>query len=179
MHFLLLCNGFTGAIPPVTQVAAFIVSLVALLTAASALFFTRRADSRGQDQEKREQRRFQREEADARARQEARPSAGYLNRVPDRRRAYRFRVTNIGQATARDLEATLIDGHGNVVSDQVPGKYVGEGRGLLQSDESIDFELAVREDALDHNPVFLHFSWTDDRSYSPRSHTSKTEVPSD
>ena len=165
----------------IVSVAALVVSIVALAVGGGALVFTRRAD-------KRDSLRLKREDADALASQEARMSAARLPRSTSNShsRAYRFRVTNRGKADARDLQATLIDEHGNVVSELVDNGY-GEvvsaepyylKGGFLQSREPIDFEIAVQEAARDSNPLFLHFSWIDDSAPVPREHTSRTEIPS-
>jgi hypothetical protein len=148
--------------------AALVVSVLAVVIAGGALFFTSQAD-------RRDRHRAEREEADARARQRANPSTGYLGRAEavGGRRAYRFRVFNRGQAAARDLKASLIDREGNAVSHDLP--YLNEGTGFLDSSQLTDFEIAVREEALDRNPLFLHFVWTDDRGV--QEHTSDVKVP--
>ena len=115
---------YTGPV----DIAAFVVSLFAVVIAGGALWYARLNDER-------EQRRVEREDADAHASEEARPSAGYLGRGTsgDHRRAYRFRVTNIGRADARDLEASLIDLEGNVVSPHNGPNYLVDGTGLLET----------------------------------------------
>jgi hypothetical protein len=47
----------------------------------------------------------------------------------------------------------------------------------LQSDQTTEFEIGVIEAAIDRNPLFLHFSWQDDRAYAPRERTSGVKVP--
>lgn len=152
--------------------AALVVSIVSLVvamgSALASLVYTRRSDARNR-------RREQREEAEQRASQEAQPTGAFLARVDGHPRSYRFQVVNIGRAAATDLVATLIDEAGNVASDLPEWSYL-RGTGLLQVDESVEFELPVRADALDSNPLFLHFSWNDSRG-APRIHTSRTEVP--
>jgi hypothetical protein len=164
--------------------AALIVSVVAVLVAAGALVFTVLADKRARAQERRavaqegrDQLRALREEAEARALSEARPSAAYLGRVDSPgRRAYRFRVTNIGrESTATDLKAWLIDTEGNVVSEDLG--YLAEGSGLLPVRESSEFAIPVEADARDRNPLFLKFTWTDNRAGGRAERVSRVEIP--
>jgi hypothetical protein len=151
------------------DIAALVVSAFAALIAAAALVFTRQAD-------KREAWRFQKEKADASAERAARPSAGYLGRQSGHPRAYRFRVANIGKADARDLKAFLIDTEGNIASE-ASEQYLAEGTGLLGPRERTEVELVVSETAVERNPLFLRFEWTDDLSLGIRQRTSEVQVP--
>ena len=174
--------------------AAFVVSVFALGGTLLQAWFMRLADQRAKQadkrageherrleaQEKRDQDRAQREqrelelaEAEAGASRRARPTTTYLG-ASGGVRVYRYRVTNIGKGTATDLKAFLIDGKGDIVSDEDP-PYV-EGGGLLMAENSAEFEIAVRGDAVNRNPLFIRFTWTSEDSQR-EDHVSRVEVP--
>jgi hypothetical protein len=168
------------------EVAAFIVSVVAVIVAGGALMFTIRADKRARAQEQRaiaqeerDQRRALREAAEARTRREARPSAAYLGRLGSgSSRAYRFRVTNIGrESAATDLKAWLIDSEGSLVSEDLG--YLAAGSGLLQVGESTEFAIPVHDESRDRNPLFLKFTWIDNRDGERAERVSGVEVPAE
>jgi hypothetical protein len=99
----------------------------------------------------------------------ANPTAEYVSSAAGRE--YRYRVKNVGKYYASDLRPWLKDHRGNVVSHEgqrigPDGKAVAQPEGVplflaLQPNESDEFLIAVRDDAIDRNPLDLHFTWVD------------------
>ena len=169
------------------EVAAVTVSVGALGVSLGALRYTRRADERAKEHEKRlqaqeersqaqderDKRRMQREEADSLARQQAYPRAEYVGAATLPGRAYRFRITNTGRDAASDLDAWLIDEKGRPASE-----FSQENTriGVLQRDQSGEVEVAVTDEALGRNPLFLRLTWLDRSGANER--VSRVDVPS-
>lgn len=158
------------------EVAALVAAIIAAGISGWALAYTRRADAR-------EERRVQREDAEALARKAARPGAEHIGQHDaNGRRLYRFRVTNIGRETASDTRAylidragepvgVLVDTHGGDVADQ-PDKPLPR---VFTPGSSTELEMSVKEEALKRGPLFLRFEWTD--GTGRRDKTSNVEAP--
>jgi hypothetical protein len=90
------------------------------------------------------------------------------------RRAYRFRLRNIGQAHASDVDAWLIDQDEREVSEfdytytRLPG---------LSPNEEDELVVVVRDDEKTRNPLRLKVTWFDHRGHS--DYISKVPVPRD
>ncbi len=92
--------------------------------------------------------------------------------TPRRRREYRFQVRNFGKVGMTDLRPWLKDKRANVVSlegrpigaDNKPVDFGDPPPALfitIAPGETADFVIAVQEDALDKNPLYLYFTWVD------------------
>jgi hypothetical protein len=145
-----------------------------------AVFFNWRAEKRANRVARNDERRLQREEADARLAREAQLSADYLaHEDVQGGRSYTFRVTNVGKEVARHPTAFLMDPQGNPVTllgydDVMKSLPV---RALLPS-ASTELELSVRKEALEHDALFLRFEWRDNaRKDEPQAYTSLVDVP--
>jgi hypothetical protein len=104
--------------------------------------------------------------------EEGRPTtAPAVTREPGADRAYRFRVTNIGEAPMSDMLPELIDADGEVCSEPLPFKYLA----VLLPGKRTDFVLKVTE-PVDRNPLRLRYTWTDFGGF--RQHVSNVTVPS-
>ena len=101
---------------------------------------------------------------------EGRPTTDPAIRVPGADRAYRFRVTNIGMSPMWDLLPELVDTDGEVRSEPLPSRYLGN----LNPEQQVDFVLKVTEPA-DRNPLYLRYTWND--YGGPRERVSHVEVP--
>jgi hypothetical protein len=108
------------------------------------------------------------------AAKQGRPStAPEVLRVSDARRAYQFRVTNVGSQTLLDLEPFLVDDDGQVCSEPLASFYLDP----LNPKDSLNFELAVRDDATDRNPLRLRYKYLSWDTHL--EHTSGVAVPAD
>jgi hypothetical protein len=128
------------------------------------------ADERAQAADERDQARARREEIAARTTRMGRPTTDLLGSEPGPGRAFRFRVTNIGQSAMWDLKPFLVDNSGTVASESLPGMYLN----ALQSRERDEFIMTVTA-PVDRDPLFLRYEWQDD--YGIQEHVSGVQIP--
>jgi multidrug efflux pump subunit AcrA (membrane-fusion protein) len=128
------------------------------------------ADERAQAADERDQARARREEIAAQTTRMGRPTTDLLGSEPEPGRAFRFRVTNIGQSAMWDLKPFLVDSSGTVVSESLPGVYLK----ALQSRERDEFVMTVTA-PFDRNPLFLRYEWQD--NYGNQEHVSGVQIP--
>jgi uncharacterized membrane protein len=131
-----------------------------------ALVYNRRADSRGKREAELQQSRAMRAK-------QARPSAEFKSRLPGTRRAYRFAITNTGEAAATDLNANLMDAGDNMVSDEF--RPNGYDIGVLMPKESREVDVAVKAELSERNPLSLQITWYDDSGSNNKK--SRVRVP--
>jgi hypothetical protein len=153
-----------------TAIGVVVAALLGGLTIWQVSWQRRRAERR-EDLERAERQKFR---EDDQAAKQGRPStAPEVLRVPGERRAYQFRVTNVGGQALLDLEPFLVDNNGQVCSEPLPSFYLDP----LHPQDSLNFELTVRDDATDRNPLRLgykYLSWD-----THLEHTSGVAVPAD
>ena len=167
------------------EIAGLVIAVVAAGLSAWALLYAGRADRRQTEQARRDHRRAEREDAEARERHEALPRADYLGHSDgQRRRVYRFRATNTGRDTASDTHASFIDAAGDLVEllvhtqngEEVERRFEALPTRVLTPESSVDFEMSVKHEDLKRGPFFLRFQWSDRTGEHKR--TSGVEIPS-
>jgi hypothetical protein len=89
-----------------------------------------------------------------------RPSTSEVRHEPGFRRAYRFRVTNVGQSEMLHLTPRLVDEKGTVCSERSLASVL-----TLQPTESKEFVLEVTS-PYNQNPLHLEYSWFDNSATS-------------
>jgi type II secretory pathway pseudopilin PulG len=124
------------------EIAAFVVSLVAITGALISLALSVRADKRAQRAEQREARREEREKTEAAARLRGRPivtprgGSGGPTANPVR---HDFEVRNAGESTIAELSLWIEDVEGEPISTQAGGAVV------LAPGELAHFAVEVRQ----------------------------------
>jgi hypothetical protein len=99
-----------------------------------------------------------------------RPStAPEVIRIPGEARTYQFRVTNVGGEALLDLRPYLVDQEETERSDPLQAVYLDP----LHPRDFLDFELTVRADVVDVNPLRLHYDYLG----SSEGHRSNVTVP--
>jgi hypothetical protein len=146
------------------DIAAFAISLVAMLIAGGALYYTRRADQRARRQERREEAAITSELV----------VGGAIPSDWQGRRAYRFHITNKGRTHASDVDAYLVDQNDHEVSEfsyehsRLPG---------LPPGERDEVAVVVKDEHRERNPLRLKVKWFG--SSGPDEYTSKAPIPAE
>jgi hypothetical protein len=109
------------------------------------------------------------------------PQAAYLARVECRAgRCYRYSLKNGGEACASRLVAHLTDDAGEIVSDHAKHEIGGSVESdPLQPGGTRKFDVSVRADRLDRNPLHLRFTWQDSATNKLEVRFSRAAVPTE
>jgi hypothetical protein len=145
------------------DVATLLVSLLALGTAGWSLRLSR-------ETERRDERRFEREEEAALTAQRALLRARFVEMRPDSEEArYKFAIRNTGQHDATGITAWFVGTDGN------PASTTSYSRQTLLPGESM--ELVVVGPAHHDRPLNLYLKWRDGRE-GDQGRVSDAEIPS-
>ena len=151
-----------------TAIGVVAATLLGLITLWQARAHKRQTERREDVALAEQQQLREKEEAAKRGRPSTAPA---VVRLPGGSRTYEFRVTNVGGQALLDLEPFLIDDTGVVCSEPLPSAYLDP----LHPKDSLTFALTVRDDAIDRNPLRLHYKYLSWDTHL--EHTSGVVVP--